>query len=100
MCSGPISPMILAHPDAIQHWRTLMGPTKSHVAKATAPHTIRGLFGLSDTRNSTHGSGNFKLSESAALLYTVYCWPLPSNQSFYRQIADCQRGVGDHRIGQ
>ena len=58
MCSGPISPMILAHPDAIQRWRSLMGPTKSHVARATAPHTIRGMFGLSDTRNSIHGSGN------------------------------------------
>ena len=57
MCSGPISPMILAHPDAIQHWRALMGPTKSHVARATAPHTVRGMYGLSDTRNSTHGSG-------------------------------------------
>ena len=28
------------------------------------------------------------------------CWPLPSNQSFYRQIASYQRGVGDHRVGQ
>ena len=26
------------------------------------------------------------------------CWPLPSNQSFYRQTAGYQRGVGDHRI--
>ena len=25
------------------------------------------------------------------------CWPSPSNQSFYRQIAGYQRGVGDHR---
>lgn len=57
MCSGLICPMILAHPNAIQQWRTLMGPTKSHVARATHSHTIRGLFGLSDTRNSTHGSG-------------------------------------------
>ena len=24
------------------------------------------------------------------------CWPLPTNQSFYRQIAGYQRGVGDH----
>ena len=28
------------------------------------------------------------------------CWPLPSNPSFYRQIASYQRGVGDHRISQ
>ena len=27
------------------------------------------------------------------------CWPLPSNQSFYRQIAIYGMGVGDHRVG-
>ena len=27
------------------------------------------------------------------------CWPLPSNQSFYRQIAGYRMGVGDHRVG-
>ena len=26
------------------------------------------------------------------------CWPSPSNQSFYRQIAGYQRGVSDHRV--
>ena len=26
------------------------------------------------------------------------CWPLPSNQSFYRQIAGYQRGVDDHGV--
>ena len=59
MSSGPINPMILAHPDAIYHWRKLMGPTKSYVAQATAPHTIRGMYGLTDTRNCTHGAGNY-----------------------------------------
>ena len=28
------------------------------------------------------------------------CWLLPSNQSFYRQIARYRRPVGDHSIGQ
>ena len=32
--------------------------------------------------------------------YTVTCWALPSNQSFYRQIAGYQRGVGNRRVGQ
>ena len=27
------------------------------------------------------------------------CRPLPSNQSFYRQIAGYRMGVGDHRVG-
>ena len=28
------------------------------------------------------------------------CWSLPSNQSFYRQIAGYVRGVRDPRVGQ
>ena len=66
MSSGPINPMVLAHKDAIQKWRALMGPTKSYVAQATAPHTIRGMYGLTDTRNATHGSGICRI-------YTCVC---------------------------
>ena len=36
------------------------------------------------------------LSEHCIIIY----WPSPSNQSFYRQIAHYQRGVGNHRVGQ
>ena len=62
MCVGPVESMVLAHPSAIQHWRVLMGPTKPYIAHNTAPDTIRGSYGLTDTRNSTHGSGQFTLS--------------------------------------
>ena len=27
------------------------------------------------------------------------CWPLPNNQSLYRQIGGYGMGVGDHRVG-
>nr|CAG4650614.1 EOG090X0HUX [Sida crystallina] len=57
MKSGPIHAHILAHPDAITNWRTVMGPTKTFRAQYEAPDTIRGMFGLTDTRNSSHGSG-------------------------------------------
>ena len=33
-----------------------MGPTKVYQAVYTAPGTIRANYGLSDTRNATHGS--------------------------------------------
>lgn len=33
-----------------------MGPTKTYQAQYTEPNSIRGMFGLSDTRNATHGS--------------------------------------------
>ncbi|XP_005326921.2 nucleoside diphosphate kinase 6 isoform X2 [Ictidomys tridecemlineatus] len=56
MASGPIRAYILAHKDAIQLWRTLMGPTRVFRARHMAPDSIRGSFGLTDTRNTTHGS--------------------------------------------
>lgn len=37
-----------------------MGPTKVFKTQFEAPETIRGQFGLSDTRNATHGSGFIK----------------------------------------
>lgn len=55
--SGPIRAYILAHKDAIQLWRTVMGPTRVFRARHVAPDSIRGRFGLTDTRNTTHGSG-------------------------------------------
>ncbi len=57
MTSGPINPLVLAHPKAVVAWRALMGPTKSYVARTTDPQSIRGRFSLSDTRNSVHGAG-------------------------------------------
>ncbi|XP_069160962.1 nucleoside diphosphate kinase 6 isoform X2 [Procambarus clarkii] len=56
MASGPTQALILAHENAIQRWRLLMGPTKVYKTKYEAPDTIRGMYGLTDTRNSTHGS--------------------------------------------
>ena len=57
MCSGPSDIHILADHNAIAKWRQLMGPTKVYQAQYIAPDTIRGMYGLSDTRNATHGSG-------------------------------------------
>ncbi|ETE62837.1 Nucleoside diphosphate kinase 6, partial [Ophiophagus hannah] len=51
---------ILAHEEAITRWRWLMGPTKVYRARYTAPESIRGTLGLTDTRNSVHGSGCFR----------------------------------------
>lgn len=48
---------ILAHEDAVMRWRYLMGPTKVYQARNTSPDSIRGAYGLTDTRNTTHGSG-------------------------------------------
>jgi len=67
MSSGSVHAHILALPSklpndtkAITTWRTLMGPTKVMKARYTEPNSIRGLFGLSDTRNCSHGSDSLE----------------------------------------
>uniref|UniRef100_A0A4W5QKR3 NME/NM23 nucleoside diphosphate kinase 6 n=1 Tax=Hucho hucho TaxID=62062 RepID=A0A4W5QKR3_9TELE len=54
--NGPMRAYVLAREDAITHWRELMGPTKVFRARYTSPLTIRAQYGLTDTRNTTHGS--------------------------------------------
>lgn len=56
MSSGKSQPLILFRQDAIQHWRNVMGPTKVFSTRFSHPDCIRGQFGLTDTRNSSHGS--------------------------------------------
>lgn len=60
MSSGPMRAYILAREDAIARWRELMGPTKVFRARYTSPNTIRAQFGLTDTRNTTHGSDSLE----------------------------------------
>ena len=73
MTSGPLNPMVLAHPSAVQRCREIMGPTKSYVAQIAAPHSIRGMYGLTDTRNSIHGSGESVLDPAAESVYKDCC---------------------------
>ncbi|KAJ3607253.1 hypothetical protein NHX12_026765 [Muraenolepis orangiensis] len=60
MSSGPIRAYILAREDAVIHWRELMGPTKVFQARYTSPDSIRAQYGLTDTRNTTHGSDSIE----------------------------------------
>jgi nucleoside-diphosphate kinase len=53
MSSGPCLILALEAPDAIQKWRTLMGPTDPQKAEAG---TLRKEFGTSIEHNATHGS--------------------------------------------
>lgn len=56
MSSGLMSAHILARENAIKHWRELQGPTHVYRAQYEAPLSLRARFGLTDTRNATHGS--------------------------------------------
>ena len=67
MSSGPVVAMELLATDAVNKWRALLGPTDTAKAKATAPGTVRALFGTDGTRNAAHGSDapESALAESA-----------------------------------
>ncbi|TIB78742.1 nucleoside diphosphate kinase [Wallemia mellicola] len=58
MGSGDVRAYILEGENVITKWRELIGPTKLYLAKYSHPDTFRSRFGLSDTRNGFHGSGN------------------------------------------
>lgn len=57
MTSGPVEVLVLAKENAISDWRSLLGPTKVFKTVISHPDSIRGMFGLTDTRNVGHGSG-------------------------------------------
>ncbi|KAI9362855.1 non-metastatic cells 6, protein expressed in [Pilaira anomala] len=61
MTSGPFKALILSSPNAIKDWRGLIGPTHPVRARINQPETLRALYGLTDTRNSFHGSGKKKI---------------------------------------
>ncbi|CAF0711471.1 unnamed protein product [Brachionus calyciflorus] len=56
MSSGPIWCHILARENAIKEWRKLMGPTKVFKTIYDDPNSLRGNYGVTDTRNTLHGS--------------------------------------------
>ncbi|CAH8597698.1 unnamed protein product [Heterobilharzia americana] len=56
MICGPLGVYILTGNEAISVWRSLLGPTKVYQAVVSQPNSLRGRFGLTDTRNGFHGS--------------------------------------------
>ncbi|SNX85744.1 related to Nucleoside diphosphate kinase 6 [Melanopsichium pennsylvanicum] len=56
MISGPSLALALYGPDAIQKWRSMLGPTKAYKSKWQHPACLRARYGLGDTRNGFHGS--------------------------------------------
>jgi nucleoside-diphosphate kinase len=60
--------MELVREGAINHWRSVIGPTNSKTARETDPNSIRALFGTDGQRNSCHGSDS-KMSAKRELDY-------------------------------
>ena len=54
--SGPCLAMVLSKENAVQEWRSLIGPANAVTAKESAPKTLRGLFGTDNRINAVFGS--------------------------------------------
>lgn len=104
MSSGPMTAMVLAKENGITHWRELMGPTKTYRARDIAPTSIRALYGISDTRNATHGSDSDESArKEISFFFPAFCYDhwLLNHEPFYREkrheLSWCEeRGIHFH----
>uniref|UniRef100_A0A3Q3XB78 Nucleoside diphosphate kinase B n=1 Tax=Mola mola TaxID=94237 RepID=A0A3Q3XB78_MOLML len=62
MSSGPIIAMTLARDNAIAHWKFIIGPINSVLARKTHPECLRAKYGISELQNALHGSESFHVA--------------------------------------
>ena len=87
MSSGESHIHVLAREnEAIKTWRNIMGPTKVFKTRYDQPDSVRGKFGLTDTRNSSHGSD----SEETARAEINFFFPEFNIDEFYQSGQDIE----------
>lgn len=85
MSSGPISVHIIGKENAIQDWRQMLGPTKVLRAQYDDPTSLRGEFGITDTRNVAHGSDSKEtvMRETSFFFPNFSCKEWKSSEEVY-----------------
>lgn len=81
MSSGPVWCHILCGNDVIGRWRRMLGPTKVLKTVFEDPHSIRGSYGLTDTRNCAHGSD----ADETAKREVAFFFPEFDFEKWYRE---------------
>lgn len=92
MSSGPFKAVLLFHPNknAIKEWRAIIGKTQPIRAKLLEEEeatedgrrSLRALFGITDTRNSFHGSD----SPETALRESKFFFPEFDYDAFAKKL--------------
>ncbi|XP_059156656.1 nucleoside diphosphate kinase 6-like isoform X2 [Physella acuta] len=100
MSSGPIWSHVLCGDDAIARWRKLMGPTKVLKTVFEDPQSIRGLYGLTDTRNCTHGSDSNETARREINFFfpefNIDQWFEQQHDYFYKDLVEFDASVCQH----
>ncbi|KDQ62366.1 hypothetical protein JAAARDRAFT_66107 [Jaapia argillacea MUCL 33604] len=77
---GPVWVYVLERRGAVQTWNELMGPSDPEQARATAPHTLRALYGLSSRQNGFMGSQDVEMAEIQIASLFVSSPPFPTHE--------------------
>ncbi|XP_033727945.1 thioredoxin domain-containing protein 3 homolog isoform X22 [Pecten maximus] len=101
MASGPTMFMVLSREDAVDGWRSLIGPTDPEKAKEDSPESLRALYGGDILKNAVHGSSNTERAKDhiqkifGDLKFTCDGWLVKDEQEMQEQDEKTEEAAGE-----